>query len=307
MPATPAISTGFGDLIDPRFQKIWNDSLKQLPDQVPLFFGMPPDNGRADMRWSGIGAFGDFVAFTGTVNYDSVAQGYDTTATHVEFTSGFQVERKLFDDDQYHVMDAKPTGLARAAVRSRNKHALRPFNNAFSNDTYFGNNSEGVALCSNSHTTTASGVSTASGFDNLITSSLTATAVAAARIQMVGYVDDRGNIFDSNPDCLLYPPNLYGEAFEIVESMGKPDTGNNNKNVHQGQYDLMENRYLTDTNNWFMLDKTLMKEFLLWVDRVPLEFAYIEDFDTLVAKWRAYMRYSQAWINWRWILGAQVS
>ena len=63
-------------------------------------------------------------------------------------------------------------------------------NNAFSIDTLFYNNSEGVALCSNSHITT-SGASTSTGFDNLGTASLTATAVAAARISMVDFRGDR--------------------------------------------------------------------------------------------------------------------
>jgi len=32
-----------------------------------------------------------------------------------------------------------------------------------------------------------------------------------------------------------------------------------------------------------------------------------EDIDTLVAKWRGYMRYSMAWTDWRFIVGAVVS
>jgi hypothetical protein len=122
---------------------------------IPKLFGSPTDNGRADMRWSSSGAFGDFSQFTGKVDYDSVTQGYDTTQTHIEFASGFQVERKLFDDDQYNIMDQKPAGLATAAMRTRQKHAARIFNNAFSVDSFFYNNTEGVALCADAHTSNA--------------------------------------------------------------------------------------------------------------------------------------------------------
>jgi hypothetical protein len=40
---------------------------------------------------------------------------------------------------------------------------------------------------------------------------------------------------------------------------------------------------------------------------VALEMAFAEDLDTIVAKWRAYMRYAFAWIDWRFVLGAEVS
>ena len=33
----------------------------------------------------------------------------------------------------------------------------------------------------------------------------------------------------------------------------------------------------------------------------------IEDFDTLVAKWRGYCRHGMTYIDWRWINGAIVS
>jgi len=303
-----AISTAFGDLIDPRFQRIFNETKDraQVKDMLPSLFGFPADNGRADMRFSSTGAFGDFSQFSGTVAYDDIFQGYDVTQTHVEFTSGFQVERKLFDDDQYGIMDKRPAGLSQAATRTRQKHGGRLFNQAFSVDTFFYNNSEGVALCSNSHTTN-SGVSTASGFDNLLTSALSATALATARIQFVNFKDDRGNQFSSEPDTIWIPPDLYDVAHEIVKSQGRPDTAENNSNVHQGAYTVKEWIYLTDTNNWFLTDNASQKSMTNWVDRISLEFAMAEDIDTMIAKWRAYMRYSMSWDDWRFVLGNQVS
>ncbi len=302
----PHTSGAFGDLLDPRFQKIFNDQYNQLPDMLGELYSFAPNNGRDSMQWSSVGSYGDWGQFSGTVNYDSASQGYDTTATHVEFASGVQVERKLFDDDQYNIMDQRPRGLATAAQRTRQKHGARILNNAFSVDSFFYNNSEGVALCSNSHTTT-SGASTASGFDNLGTAALTATAVAAARIQMVGYRDDRANRISVMPNEIWIPPDLYEEAFEIVSSMGKVDTANNNRNVHEGAYTIKEWNYLTDTNNWFMTDSALRGQSVHWIDRVPVEFAFAEDLDTLIAKWRGYTRYANAWTDWRFIMGHSVS
>lgn len=305
----PSVSTAFPDILDPRFAKLYDDRYKQLPDKLGKFFDMIDGSKaptRDTYRTSQVGTFGDIPEFTGTVTYDDVNEGYDVTITPKEYASGFQIERKLFDDDLYGVMDGKPRGLATAYQRTRQKHGASVFNGAFSVDTTWLSNSENVALASNSHTTRASGVSTASGFDNLITAALTATAVAAARIQMVGYRGDRAERISVMPDMLLYPPDLYDRAFEIVKSMGLPDTANNNANVHEGAYELVEWNYLTDVNNWFMIDKMTMKDALKWVDRVGSQFAMVEDFDTLIGKWRLYCRYGLGHNDWRFLLGAQV-
>lgn len=305
MPA-PHQSTNFGDLLDPRFQRIFFEQFDQLPDMIGTLYTMEPDNGRDSMMWSEVGTLGDWNQFEGSVNYDSQSQGYDVTATHVEFATGIQVERKLFDDDQYHIMDRKPAAMATAGVRTRQKHSARLFNNAFSIDTLFYANSEGVALCSNSHTNT-SGASTTNGFDNLGTASLTATAVAAARIAMVDFRGDRAERISVMPDELWYPPNLYEQAYEIIKASGKVDTDLNNPNVHQGQYTGHEWNYMTDANNWFLCDSSMRKQHVHWIDRIPMEFAMAEELDTIIAKWRGYMRYSMAHTNWRWVFGSQVS
>ena len=305
--ALPHASVAFGDLLDRRFQRIFHDQYDQVPDKLPALFTFIPHNGRNNMMWSEVGAFADWTAFSGQVNYDSITQGYDTTVTFLEKCSGFQIERRLFDDDQFHIMDQRPAGLGTAGGRTRQKDGARIWNMAFSVDTYFYNRSEAVALCSNSHTTNAPGVSTTSGFDNLGTSALSATAVAAARIAVTGFRDDRGNLIQSIANELLYPPNLYEEAWEIVNSSGKLDTAYNNKNVHEGTYQLQEWSLLTNTRNWFLHDISMRKAMLFWIDRIPMEFAYAEDLDTLVGKFRGYMRYANGFIDWRWAYGHQVA
>ncbi len=309
--AIPAVSESFGDLLDIRFQDILDNEMEQLSDMLPTLFNFPTDNGRADMRWSQIGAFGDFTEFTGSVIYDDVFQGFDVTATHIEFASGFQVERKLFDDDQYNVMDQKPSSLAESWVRTRQQHGAQVFVGAFSASNDFYNHTEGVALCSDSHTTTADGVSTATGFDNLATAALSMTAVTAARIQMRGFKDDRGGRMSTMGSELWFPVDLFDVAKEILEAPGNPESANRTVNVHGSALSDGTGRagweYMSDVNDWFLVDPSRRRKHLHWVDRVALEFAFAEDLDTLVAKWRAYGRYSWAWVRWDWILGSQVS
>ncbi len=303
---TPMNSGAFGDLLDPRFQKIFSDTLKPLPDMLGEVYTMVGTNGRNNMTWSEVGTIDDWAQFTGTVDYGSMNQGYDVTMTPVEWTKGIQVDRKLFDDDQFHIMDQKPRGLAESLHRTRQKHGARIFNTAFSVDNLFYTHSEGVALCSTGHTTT-SGASTASGFSNKTTAAMTAVAVFAARLKMVNFLGDQANRIEVMPDELWFPPDLSEQAFEITKSAGKVDTGNNNRNFHEGRYKTYEWRYLTDTNDWFMCDSSLRKQYLFWSDRVASEFAMVEDFDALIAKWRGYVRYGMTYVNWRWVCGSQVS
>lgn len=302
----PAVSQNFGDLLDIRFQEIWDAEYPQPEDMIDMLFDRVPSNGRDTMTFSSVGTLADFEQFNGTVAYNAQFQGYDTTLTPLEFTNGFQVERKLFDDDQYHVMDQKPRGLKASAFRTRQKHAARIFNLAFVNDQFFYVNTEGVSLCNDAHTTTSE-ASTATGFDNRTTGSMTATAVATMRRQFVQFRGDQGEVITPTPDLLLYHPDKYEQAFEIISSGGKLDTSNNNPNVHQGRYKGVEWNYLSSSENFFMVDMRWAKLFLKWTDRIPLEFGSAEEFDTFIAKWRAYMRYGNGWINWRWILGAEVA
>ncbi len=303
--AVPHISTNFGELKDIRFQRIANEEYNKHPDMIGKLFTDMPHNGRDRMTFNAVSTIGDFEQ-SSSVQYKDQHMMYDTEMIYLEFTNGIQIERKLFDDDQYHIWSTKPKALGRAAFRTRQQHAARIFNNAFSVDTFFYTQEEGVALCSNSHTTTT-GASTASGFDNLITDSLTATAVATARIQHTQLRGTQGEIISLMPDTLLFPPALYERAFEIVNSAGKLDTANNNANVHEGRYKLIEWNYLTDANNWFMIDSVMWGDHVFWSDRVNLEFGFVEDFETFAAKYRAYMRYAMAWDDWRPILGALVS
>lgn len=301
----PHVAASFADLVDRRVTKLFYDEYDQLPSRLSDLYSMESSSDQYEVM-SGIGALQNFAQFTGSVSYQSQSQSYDTRATHLQFASGIQIERELYDDDRHGIWERRPVQLAQAANRTRETHGARLFNLAFSVDTLFYNNTEAVALCANAHTTT-SGASTASGFDNLVTSAFSATALAAARIQMVNFRDDQANRFSIVPNEVWIPPDLYDVAYEVTESMGKPGVATNERNIHFGKYQVYEWNYLTDTNNWFLCDSGMKKRFALWWDRVPLEFAFAEEIDTIIAKWRSYMRYSLAWGDWRWILGAQVT
>ena len=305
-----AISSAFPDLteLNTMFRDIFNEAFSDEGDRRSEFYKMLTSS-RVNERFSSVSGMGQLTEFTGLIDYLDVAQGYDVTITPVQFAGGFQVERTLVDDDQHDIIMSKPKALGTAAARTINYHAACPFNNAFSIDNYFQSHSEGVPLCSNSHTTTT-GASTASGFDNLSTAALSSVAVSASRVLMQNFRDEQGEIIDNlMADTILVPAQGTMEevAWEIINSMGKVDEVVNNANFNRDRYKLKVWKYLTDANNWFMYDESMLKQLcLVWIDRVKPEFADTEDFDSLVAKWRVYGRWANGHREWRPIIGHQV-
>ncbi len=303
----PHTTEAFGDLLDIRFQEIFDRQFPAAHDMLPELFNFEPNNGRIDMRFSEVSGYGDIPEFSGSVTYQSAAQGYDTTITPVEFASGIQVERRLFDTDQYSIMNQRPAGLARSAQRTRQKHGARPFNNAFSVDKQVLQQlgSRGALL----------GLAYHRGAERLDGKRLRQPrhhgverdgpgrgAHPDARFPGRGGEPDRRR---ARRDSLSARP--LRDRLEINSSMGKVDTAENNRNVHFGRYTMKEWNYLTDTNNWFLMDSSLRSDALKWFDSVPVEFAMAEDLDTLVAKWRLYMVYGNGHRDWRFISAPRVS
>ena len=305
----PLVRGNFPDVTEltARFTRIFHETYEDLPDRIGDFFFRMSSN-RINERFSSVGTYGTIPFFNGTVTYADIAQGYDSVITPLELAGGMQIERRLMDTDQHSVIDSRPKSLASGLNRTEQTECARFLNQAFSVDTRYNVHSEGVALCSNSHTTT-SGASTATGFDNLITGSLNFVNIATMRIQMRGYRGDQAERISIVPDTIIIPPDLYVEGYENVGSPGKPTTANRAENVHFGQYNVVEWEYLTDANNWFMVDSSFMKSpnGNIWIDGVNAEFAFVESFDEIIGKWRVYRCFGHGHYDWRFIGGASVS
>lgn len=300
-----AISEQWAELLEPGLRSIFQVQRDALAAQsvIPVLFNVVTSN-KAEEHDLGMGGFADWQEYEGSIEYDDNEQLYKTTYTHKEYVQGFKVERKLVDDDQYSVINKRPRGLALSAMRTREKHAASVFNNAFSSD-YTGGDS--VALCSNSHPYSPG--NSGSVQDNLGTSTFSHDAVVATRQLMRAYLDDRGELVQVNPDTLLVPPELEDEAYEVVESVNKSgETSNTINYVRSVMRNVVVWDYLTDANNWFVVDTQLAKLYLNWLDRVPLEFEMDPTSDfRLEARFRGYMRYSYGWSDWRWVYGHQVT
>lgn len=299
-----AISENWAELLEPGLRRIFFDAVDGIvtASRVPLLFNVA-DSTKSQEHDLGVGGFADFEEYSGAIEYDDNEQLFKTTYTHQEFAKGITVERKLVDDDLYNIINQRPRQLGLAAARTREKHAASVFNNAFSASFLGG---DAVALCG-SHPYSPSNASTQS---NAGSTALSYDAVVATRKLMREYEDARGELVTVMPDLLLVPPELEDTANDIVMTMtGKPGTANNSNNfVREAGIRYVVWDYLTDANNWFLLDSGLAKLYLNWFDRVPLEFASDPTSDyNLVARFRAYMRYSYGWSDWRFVYGHAVA
>lgn len=235
----------------------------------------------------------------GRIKYADVNRGWEKTYTHVEYGKGVVVERKLIDDNQTRIAFGRANALGDSAFRKREKDAAGIFNNAFT-DT----GPDSQSLCDTDHPYSADDSTT---YSNEGSSSLSKANVGTTRVLMSDFVDDTGDIMDVMADELIVPPELEDTGIEITKSLLDPSSANNAVNPQNGRFKLIVWHYLTDANNWFMAEGARRRQFLNWFDRIPIEFAAEEDFDTLQRRYRAYMRYSFGYDDARWIYGHLVS
>ena len=293
-------SENFGYLLDPGLRKIFVDEYSLPEGQRENLYGIEKSNKAVEYDL-GIGGTGDLVEFDGTISYDDFKQQYRTSYSHKEWVKGMKIERKLVDDDLYSIINKRPQQLALVAKRTQEKHGSGLFNSAFSTSVFSGG--DGLALCSTAHTY----VGTTTTVSNSGTTALSATAVEATRLLMRGFTDETDNLMVARGDTLLVPPSLEETAWEIVNASGKMDTADNNPNFNKGKYKIIVWDYLSDSNNWFMIDSKMAKMYLKWFNRIPTEFNKDKDFDTYISKWSVYVRYSYGFSAWPWIYGHNVA
>jgi phage major head subunit gpT-like protein len=290
----------FGLLLDPGLRKIFMDEFGLPGAVMDQLYGVEKSQKAVEYDY-GIGGLADLEEFQGTIQYGDFTGQYKVSYQHKEWCKGIKIERRLVDDDQYNVINKRPQALALVTRRTREKHSANIFNNAFNTTTFAGG--DGFALAYSGHTHVGSTLAQS----NISTSALSKTALAAARLQMRGFMDETDNLINAMGDTLLVPPELEQTAWEIVNSQTEAYTADNTANFWKGRYKVIVWDYLSDTNNWFLLDSKYTKLFLKWFDRITPEFNKDKDFDTYVAKWSTYTRYSYGFSDWKWIIGSQVS
>lgn len=296
----------WADILDPIVKFRFDQAFNRRQSLIATLFNVQGST-RAYEQVSGVGAIGvdswGTYAASGAVPEVDFDQGYKKTYDHVEYVVDLSVERKTIDDGQQGDVFRQVDRMGDSAALKRETDAFSVFNNAFS-ASFLG--ADGVALCSASHPLSPMKPGSVQG--NTGTAALTKANVSVVREAMMAFTDDNGNKMAVTPNAILVPPQLEDEALEISKSLLDPTTANNTINVHEGRFTVIVSHYLTDSNNWFMIDTTLGKMSLDWFNRAPLSVNLrAGDDPTLKVYWRAYMRYSFGFSNWLWVYGNNVT
>ena len=148
-----------------------------------------------------------------------------------------------------------------------------------------------------------------SGFDNAGTSALSATSVAATWLAMRQFRDMISERIEMDDSFGIICPDALGDsADEIVGTIKGLDTAEHNVNPQYGRYQVERYMRLDDysSTNWYMVNWTLMKEQLVWVNHTDADYNNTVDFDTFALKHSMYSRFANGFLDWRFIHGHEV-
>lgn len=310
------IARNWPTLLAPGLRKVFHLRLRKREELFKRTQIFPVDTSqKAYEDYQGIGELGqegwNEFEKVGRVPYDGFDPGFKTRLEHREYAKGVVLQRKLMDDNLYPEAGipkdytGKVEKLADSAGVQREKSAADVFANAFTDtgldaEGFSVGGADGVGLCSTAHVDSPSHSSTQS---NKGTEAFGEAAVKATQLAMRRFKDDRGQQIAIHPDTLLVPPELEEAALKLLNSELMAGTNFNDVNVLKGRFNVVAWDYLTDPKAWFMIDSGLKSQHLVWLDRVDPEFDSTQDFDTIQAKFRAYMRYSRGFDDWRWLFG----
>ena len=283
------------DLIADGFRTILFDKYNSYPWEYDRIFNIETSkkNQEKDSGLSGLGAMPS-KAEGESIQYDDPIQGYDVTYTHVTYGMGFRVSEEMWEDDQYGKIKKMPNALAKSARITIEQTCANIFNNGFV--TTYNSGGDGKALFDTDHPLSGGGTY---ANEPAVAADLTVSSLQAMVQAMEETQGDRGEILAIKPKLLVVPIDLKYTARELLKSSLKPYTADNEINaLEDDDLKYFVWHYLTDPDAWFLLaDKEDHELNFFW--RRKLDTDHDADFDTGDLKFKATMRFSTKWSDWR--------
>lgn len=301
------VSENFGKLLYPGLRKIFFETYDEIPEQFPKIFNVETSNSATETDY-GMGAFGDWTERAdelSPVAYAKIKEGGEVVYRHKAFTKGFMISRELNDDEKYGQMKKMAKALARAGRAKVEKDAITVLTKGFKSDVGAIKGRDEKELFHDAHTL----VDSSKTCSNLMTGPLNETNLKKAIQMMASQLDEAGNLIQMKATKLIVPPALEDTALRLLHSSQLPGTELNDTNEYlKNRLQVVVMDYLGATAGgsdtaWFLQDGTRHELNFFW--RVKPEFKNEEDFDTFVAKYRGYMRYSYGFSDWRGMVGSK--
>ena len=222
--------------------------------------------------------------------------------------STIAVDRAALEDDLYGQIAIRIKQMAAVAKQHLDTITFGLLNAGFTNPCYDGLPFFGMHPISSSEG--ASGTQSNTGTDGL-----SALSLQNAITQMMRFTDDQGKPAGVMPNLLVIPPEQYWEATQLLNSSFFPDpmpvgTQDLAINPLKGMLTVLTTPYLTNANNWFLLDTKRVVKALVLQMRKDFEFNALEGNseegfmrDQYLYGVRA--RYNVGYGDWRAAFGAQ--
>lgn len=237
-----------------------------LPYMTPMLATVRGTNKRRE-RSASFGELGDYEEKPEGIApaEDSISQQFEKDLVQAAYSKKIKATREVVMFDEWGVVAQIGEQLGTKGGETMEKKGAAVFNDAFAGATY--KTEDGLSICSGAHVNSDGGNSQ----DNSGTNTFNWAGVEATRLAMFGYKNYRGDLSPVIMDAVILPPALQMTGWELTKSALKPDTANNNINVYQNGFEAYVWPWLTDTNNWFGINKALLKRNFVWLQAVALE------------------------------------
>lgn len=279
----------FADALPVLKQMIYNSF--QLPDDLTLkcFNNLKADREiLQSTQLSGLGLTPE-VAEGASLDYDDVVQGYSKTYTPVKYRLGCKITEEMIEDGRFIDMQklAKELGLSMQYVRQI--IAFNILNNGFS-DT----GPDSAALFSASHPLFVSG-----GTDsNVGTADLGITPLREALVAIRDTRDAQGLKRPRKAKKLIVPIESEWLARELIQSVGKPQTADNDINTLPG-LEIVVADFLNIGSGAWVVTADKMEHDLNFIERSPMRVDEDADFDGDAWKIASRCRFTVGYNDWR--------
>lgn len=189
---------------------------------------------------------------TGSISYDTAAQGYVKRYVFVDYALGYQISRNALEDNQYpELVSQRSSALGRSMRQTKENVHFNILNRAFSSSYLM---ADGVKLISTAHIRAKGGT-----YSNTLSADadLSEASLEQMLINISQAYNESGLRIGLSGQKLIVPTDLMFEAHRITRSELQNDSAYNAINAIRSMGLLpggvVVSEYLTDADAWFVL------------------------------------------------------
>ena len=293
----------FNHLLRPGVRRDFRDAYMAFVEEFGMFLSVE-NLERAEEERVAISGLGRMVqkGEIASITYVDPVQSAKVTYVDDEFALGFQISRRMIEDDQYGNASQNAKWLGRAARLTQEFLGGALLDDAFSGSTYTG--LAGEALCSLTHSL----LNDSGTYSNRIAGnpSLSVTGYQAGLELMEAQVDHQGDPMPMIARRLIVDRTDEMMAIQLTKNANEPNTTDRNINAalnKQGIDDYKLSHYKTADGAWFLQDPQLHD--MKFKFRVRPQFGDDQDSGgTLAAKFWGRQRILVYFFDQRGIIGS---